>query len=132
MTNDSAKKLIYVVEDDAEQLYVLRILLSDVGYDVITESNADRVMDGVKALKPDLVLLDVMLPSQTGLDGFELCSQLREVKGLENMRIIIVSAIAEGVGPLRKKMTTQLGADDFILKPYDPPKLLNRIGELLA
>lgn len=132
MTTETPRKLVYVVEDDSEQLFVMRILLSDAGFDVITEADADRVLDGVKALQPDVILLDVMLPSQTGLDGFELCSQIRKLPAFANTVIIIVSAIAEGAGPLREKMTAQVGANDFIVKPYDPPSLVERIRKALA
>lgn len=130
MTTEKSKKMVYVVEDDTEQLFVMRILLSDAGYDVVTEADADRVIDGVQSLKPDIILLDVMLPSQTGLDGFELCSQIRQLPGFDKTVIVIISAIAEGAGPLRKKMTDQVGADDFIIKPYDPPALVQRLQEL--
>ncbi len=124
--------LVYVVEDDEEQLYVLRILLSDAGFDVVTESNADRVIEGVQALKPDVILLDVMLPSHVGLDGFELCSQIRKMPEIAHTKIIIVSAIAEGTGPNRNKMVAQVGADDFIVKPYDPPLLIEKIRQQLT
>lgn len=131
MTNAESKdKLVYVVEDDTEQLYVMRILLSDAGYTVVTETDADKVLDGVQALKPDIILLDVMLPSQRGLDGFELCSRIRKTPGFEKTIIVIISAIAEGAGPLRERMTAQVGADDFIVKPYDPPALVDRLREL--
>lgn len=127
---ESKDKLVYVVEDDTEQLYVMRILLSDAGYTVVTETDADKVLDGVQALKPDIILLDVMLPSQRGLDGFELCSRIRKTPGFEKTIIVIISAIAEGAGPLRERMTAQVGADDFIVKPYDPPALVDRLREL--
>lgn len=133
MTDINAhSKMVYVVEDDTEQLYVMRILLSDAGYTVVTETDADKVIDGVTALQPDIILLDVMLPSQLGLDGFELCSRIRKLPGFEKTVIVIISAIAEGAGPLRQKMTQQVGADDFIVKPYDPPALVERLRELTA
>ena len=132
MSAEANNKLVYVVEDDSEQLYVMRILLSDAGYTVVTESDADRVLDGVQALKPDIILLDVMLPSQLGLDGFDLCARIRKLPGFEKTIIVIISAIAEGIGPMRQKMVNQVGADDFIVKPYDPPALVNRLRELTA
>ncbi len=131
ITMDPKRKLVYVVEDDEEQLYVMRILLSDAGYDVVTEAEADRVLDGVQALNPDVILLDVMLPSRIGLDGFELCSRIRKLPQFAQTVILIISAIAEGTGHFRGKMTTQVGASDFIVKPYDPPLLVQRIHELL-
>lgn len=130
MTQDMPRKLVYVVEDDEEQLFVIRMLLAGSEFDVVTESNADRVLTAVQSLKPDVILLDVMLPSHIGLDGFELCSRMREMPELAKTRIIIVSAIAQGVGPNRERLIEQVGADDFIVKPYDPPTLIERIRAL--
>ena len=132
MTTEDGKKLVYVVEDDEEQLFVLRILLTDAGFSVVTESNADKVMDSVKILKPDVVLLDVMLPSRVGLDGFLLCAEMKNTPELAHTKIIIVSAIAKGIGAQREKVISEVGADDFILKPYDPPLLISHIKELIA
>ncbi len=130
MVAEPRRKLVYVVEDDEEQLFVLRMLLSDAGFDVVTESEADRVLDSVQTLNPDVILLDVMLPSRLGLDGFDLCRRMRQMPALAGVKIIIVSAIAEGTGPSRGKMVEQVGADDFLVKPYDPPVLIERIREL--
>jgi len=130
MTQDKPRKLVYVVEDDEEQLFVIRMLLAGSEFDVVTESNADRVLTAVQSLRPDVILLDVMLPSHIGLDGFELCARMREMPELANTRIIIVSAIAQGVGPNRERLIEQVGADDFIVKPYDPPTLIERIRAL--
>lgn len=131
MSEEPKRTLVYVVEDDEEQLYVLRILLSDAGFDVVTESNADKVLEAVEVLKPDVILLDVMLPSHSGIDGFDLCSRIRKMPELANTKIFIVSAIAEGTGPHREKMVAQVGADEFIVKPYDPPQLIENIRKHL-
>lgn len=131
MSGEAKRTLVYVVEDDEEQLYVLRILLSDAGFDVVTEANADHVLEGVQALKPDVILLDVMLPSHSGLDGFELCAKIRQMPEHAHTTIFIVSAIAEGAGPHRDRMVAQVGADDFIIKPYDPPSLVEKIHKHL-
>jgi DNA-binding response OmpR family regulator len=130
MVAEPRRKLVYVIEDDEEQLFVLRMLLSDAGFDVVTESEADRVLDSVQLLKPDVILLDVMLPSRLGLDGFDLCRRMRQMPDLAGIKIIIVSAIAEGTGSMRGKMIEQVGADDFLVKPYDPPVLIERIRSI--
>ena len=130
--SSSPKKLIYVVEDDEEQLIVLRMILSDAGFDVVTETNADRVLQGVRELMPAVILMDVMLPSKIGLDGFSLCSEIRKDPVLGHSKIIIVSAIAYGVHEMRQKVKTETGADDFFVKPYEPPALVERIRQLCA
>ena len=128
----TAGKLVYVVDDDEEQLMVMRLLLGQEGYGVVTESNADRVMAGVKSLMPDIILLDVMLPSQLGLDGFQLCQQIKQTPELAHIKVLMVSAIARGVGQQREKLRAQLGADDFFMKPYDLNDLLARVRELVS
>ena len=129
---ESQRKLVYVVEDDEEQLTLLRMMLAGAGYDVVTQSDADKVLAGVRDLKPDCVLLDVMLPSRNGADGFQLCMDIRSDPSCGKVRVIIVSAIAEGVGSQREKIRAQVGADDYFVKPYDPTALLARIRELTS
>ena len=128
--SDKPRKLVYVVEDDEEQLTLLRLLLSNAGFDVVTETCADRVLESAKMLRPDVVLLDVMLPSTTGLDGFQLCVELKKLPELSAAKLVIVSAIARGVGEKREKVQHETGADDYILKPYNPAALVRRLQEL--
>jgi DNA-binding response OmpR family regulator len=124
--------LVLVVEDDEEQLIVLRMILSEAGFKVVTVSDADRVIATVRELHPAIVLMDVMLPSRSGLDGFCLCSEIKHDKDLGDVRVIIVSAIAQGIGMHREKVQNQIGADDFFVKPFEPPTLVDRIKELIA
>lgn len=124
--------LIYVVDDDEDNLAVLRILLTDAGYTVVTTADADRVVSAVKELKPALVILDVMLPSDQGLDGFQLCTEIRSDKTLADTKVIILSSIASGSHAEVAKLRMQIRADDYITKPYEPTKLLARVRELVG
>ncbi len=132
METAGIRKLVLVVEDDPEQLTLMRLLLSGEGFDVVTEPQADRVLAGVEQLRPDVILLDVMLPSDLGYDGFRLCAEMRRLPSLAHTRIIIVSAIAEGVGEQRERLLAQSGADDYFVKPYDPSALVARIRQLTS
>jgi len=132
MTSESSEKLVYVVDDDEEQLAVLRMLLTGAGFAVVTESDADKVLAGARELRPDVMLLDVMLPSRSGVDGFALCAELKNDPASAATRIIILSAIAQGIGAHNDKLKAQVGADDFLMKPYDPEALINRIRELAS
>lgn len=124
--------LIYVVDDDEDNLAVLRLLLTDAGYTVVTTADADRVVSAVKELKPALVMLDVMLPSDQGLDGFQLCTEIRSDKTLADTKVIILSSIASGSHAEVAKLRMQIRADDYITKPYEPTKLLARVRELVG
>lgn len=128
----TTRKLVYVVEDEEEQLALLRFILAEAQYDVVTESNADRVLKGVRDLQPDVVLLDVMLPSETGTDGFQLCQEIKRMEDIKRPIVILVSAIAQGVGTLRDKVRTEVGADDYFVKPYDPSALIARIRQFIG
>lgn len=125
------RKLIYVVEDDEGILGMVRLLLSSSGFAVVTETNADNVMRGVEDLQPDLILLDVMLPSREGLDGFELCARIKARRDLARIPVILTSAIGEGLKFDPEKSRQQVGADEFVQKPFDPNYLLACVRRLV-
>ncbi|MDE0891792.1 MAG: response regulator transcription factor [Planctomycetota bacterium] len=116
---------IVVVEDDPDLLEVLRETLAREGYLVHT---ADNGLDGlrlIKKLSPDLVCLDLMMP---GMDGIEVCRELRADKNLQGLRIMMLTAkgdesdVVLGLG---------IGADDYVIKPARPKELIARIRALL-
>ncbi len=121
----SARESILVVEDDEFIARLLRVELADVGYDVQTAG------DGVEALKiafercPDLILADVMMPN---MDGFEMTRRLREDPRTEAVSIIMLTA--RGLAADRLQGLT-LGADDYLVKPFDGDELLARIRGVL-
>ncbi len=121
----SARESILVVEDDEFIARLLRVELADVGYDVQTAG------DGVEALKiafercPDLILADVMMPN---MDGFEMTRRLREDPRTEAVSIIMLTA--RGLAADRLQGLT-LGADDYLVKPFDADELLARIRGVL-
>lgn len=132
MNTKNSQKLVYVVEDNEDQLFLLRMILSDAGFAVVTESDADKVLDGVNLLMPDIIMLDVMLPSRDGLDGFELCGRIRQLETGARPKVVLVSAIAQKSGTSADKLATQAGADAFVSKPFDPPVLIDRLLQLFA
>jgi diguanylate cyclase (GGDEF)-like protein len=121
----SAHGSILVVEDDEFIARLLEVELADVGYDVQTAG------DGVEALEiafercPDLILADVMMPN---MDGFEMTRRLREDPRTEAVSIIMLTA--RGLAADRLQGLT-LGADDYVVKPFDAPELLARIRGVL-
>lgn len=134
MSNEVAaeRKLVYLVEDDEEQLMLLRIILNDAGYSVVTQSHADKVLPGIRDLRPDIVLLDVMLPSNEGLDGFAICQALRADPEIAKTKVIMVSAIAHGTASELEKVREQVGADAYLLKPYNPTLLIETMKSILG
>lgn len=117
------KTRILIVEDDAHICLGLEEILKSDGFDVAVCNRGDRALDAVAKNKPDLVVLDVMLP---GLSGFDICKKLREQKN----RTPILMLTAKGQ-EIDKVVGLDLGADDYVTKPFGVRELLARIHALL-
>jgi len=120
MTTDATR--ILVVEDDRNIVDLIRANLSVRGYDVVVSDDGTKVLWMLEVERPDLVILDLMLP---GADGFELCREIRE---RSPVGIIVVSARR---GEHDKVSALNLGADDYITKPFGVEELLARITATL-
>src|SRR5213594_2518603 len=116
------KKRILIVEDDLNLLAIVRENLVFEGFDVHAVSDGGAALAKVHEFRPDLIVLDVMLP---GLNGFEICTQLRRRAATP---ILMVSARAERVDRIRG---LNLGADDYITKPFELDELLARVNAIL-
>jgi two-component system OmpR family response regulator len=112
-----------VVDDDKEIRPLLSTLLSGEGYRVMSAANGDEMFAQMSQTRPDLILLDVMLP---GKDGFELCRQLRADP--EMPPVIMLTAKDEEVD---RVVGLELGADDYVVKPFSRRELLARIKAVL-
>lgn len=121
---DKQKVKVLVVDDEPDIVDLLTYNLKKEGYDV------DSAEDGVKAVKiaskfhPDVILLDIMMPIQ---DGVETCRQLREIPELKGTFIIFLTARAEEYSEIA---AFDVGADDYITKPIKPRALMSRIAAL--
>ncbi|MCX7921062.1 MAG: response regulator [Clostridia bacterium] len=119
------KKKILVIDDTELMVKLITDILETAGYNVITASDGFEGMQKVKEEKPDLVLLDVVMP---GLDGFEVCKLLRNDDGNNLMPIIMLTAQDEEDDKLTG---LELGADDYIIKPFNHRELLSRVRNTL-
>lgn len=113
---------ILVVDDDAPSVKMISFLLREEGYEVISADNGSSALELVEHEPPDLVLLDVMMPH---LDGFEVCRRIRQRM---DVPIIFLSAKGETAD---KVTGLQLGADDYLAKPFEPAELLARVKAVL-
>ena len=116
---------ILIIEDDKPLSEVLEYNLNREGYQVFTAEDGREGLDKVRTLQPDLVVLDVMLPS---LDGLQICSQLRSNSQTQDIRILLLTAKEEEVDEV---VGFSMGADDYVIKPYKIRPLLYRIKALL-
>ncbi len=109
---------ILVVDDDKNICELLRLYLEKEGYSVILANDGDEAIVKYEALRPDMILLDVMLP---GLDGWQVC---REIRKKYTVPIIMITAKSE---TFDKVLGLELGADDYIVKPFDTKEVIARI-----
>lgn len=114
--------LIYSIEDDAEIAHIINVTLKKQGYEVMTFGSGEDFFKAFEVRKPNMILLDMMLP---GIQGKDLLKKIRADKSNENIVIIIVSAkslIMDKVDGLDE------GADDYIAKPFDLMEFMSRIN----
>ena len=121
-----AQPEILVVEDDATIRTLLEMMLRGAGYgNVRTASRGFEGLDAIQRHRPDLVLLDIMLP---GIDGLTICRRVREMHDLDDVRIVMLTARTQNEDIVRG---LECGADDYIPKPFDRQVLLARIQAVL-
>jgi CheY-like chemotaxis protein len=123
MSGDCEARVL-VVDDVPENVRLLEAVLAPRGYEVISATDGPAALQLVESAKPDLVLLDVVMP---GMDGYQVCRILRE---REETAVLPVVMLTASEGPEKTK-AIEAGADDFIPKPFDLHELLTRVGSLL-
>jgi two-component system alkaline phosphatase synthesis response regulator PhoP len=122
-----AKKKIMVVDDEENLVELVKAILEVEGYDIITASNGSECLEKLKAAKPDLLLLDMMMP---GMSGRETCERIRKdpkTKGLK-VAFLTVARFSE-VG---KDILKKLNAVDYITKPFDNKDLVKRVKKAVG
>ena len=120
-----SQERILIIEDEKSLSEVLEYNLTREGYQVFTAVDGREGLDKARILQPDLVVLDIMLPS---LDGLQICSELRSSSQTQDIRILLLTAKEEEVDEV---VGFSMGADDYVIKPYRLRPLLHRIKALL-
>ncbi|QGY39872.1 response regulator [Pseudodesulfovibrio cashew] len=120
----SAQKVL-VVEDHRDTRELLKYNLASAGFDVAVAEDGQGGLNLAAAFKPDIVLLDLMMP---GMDGLETCRQLKSDPSLSRIPVIMLTAKGEEVD---KIVGLELGADDYVVKPFSPRELILRIKAVL-
>jgi len=120
-----AKAVILVIEDDPDIRELLAYTLGKEGYEVLQAPSGEAGFKGIAEKKPDLVVLDVMLP---GMDGLELLRQIKGETSLRGISVIMVSARGEETDVVA---ALELGADDYVTKPFSPRVLVARVRTAL-
>lgn len=117
-----AKQKILIVDDDNNIAELISLYLTKECYDTMIVNDGEAALDAFHSYSPNLILLDLMLP---GIDGYQVC---REIRSKENVPIIMLSAKGE---VFDKVLGLELGADDYIMKPFDSKELVARVKAVL-
>ena len=122
----NVKPKILVVDDEPEAVELVEFNLKQSGYAVMTADDGAEALKKARAQTPDLIVLDVMLPE---MDGFEICKSLRLDTTTAKIPIIMLTAKAAEID---RVLGLELGADDYLTKPFSPRELMQRIKKILS
>lgn len=120
------KGRILVVDDEEDTLNLTKIVLENEGYEVQTALNHTEAFEKIQTAMPDVILLDIKLP---GMDGFEICRRLRSRAKTKAVPIIMFSA---SINEKTLKQTQEIGANGFLLKPFNIGKLISVVKKHLG
>ena len=119
------KRKILIIEDDRDIVEMLDYNLKEEGYETVSAFNGEQGIALAGKERPDLIILDIMLPV---MDGFEVCRTLKNDHSVANIPIIILSAKSQ---EMDKVVGLELGADDYVTKPFSPRELIARTRAIL-
>ena len=119
-------KLILAVEDQEDNMQILRDLLTSAGYEIVEAENGEQAIAAVAKRRPDLILMDIQLPI---MDGYEATRRIKADPALRSIPIIAVTSHALSGGEEKARAA---GCDDFVAKPYSPRVLLAKVRHYLS
>ena len=117
---------VLIVDDEPNILLSLQFLMKKAGYDVRTATDGEQALDEIARARPDLVLLDVMMPK---LDGFTVCQRIKTTPEWQDVRVIMLTARGRDV---EREKGFALGADDYITKPFSTKDAMERVAAVLS
>lgn len=117
---------LLIVDDNSDFRQIIRQSLTKAGYEVVEAGDGRQTLDLVRTAKPDLILLDILMP---GTDGYELCRQLKTNPTTSQIPIMVLTALGD---PLAQHKAQQAGADEYVAKPVSTQELQDRVERLLA
>ncbi|MCH8326121.1 MAG: response regulator [Bacteroidetes bacterium] len=121
-------KKILIVDDQDEVRELVEVTLRIGDFKILQAENGPKALEIARAEKPELILLDVMMPGGS-IDGFEVCEQLKKDPETEGIIIIMLTAKGQDIDKQRGR---EVGADDYFTKPFSPLELMDKVEEVLG
>jgi DNA-binding response OmpR family regulator len=116
---------VLVVDDEEYIQHILNFSFGAEGYDVVTAADGEEGIKKAKAEKPDIIVLDIMMPK---MDGYEACKRLKTDPNTKGIPVILLTAKGREVD---RKLGSQAGADDYVVKPFSPGRLIERVEGMM-
>jgi DNA-binding response OmpR family regulator len=121
------KKKVVCVEDEPEIIDLIRLILGRKGFDLTGATGGLEGLEAIRRVKPDLVLLDLMMPD---MDGWEVYQQMKADPELKNIPVIVVTAKAQSIDKILGLHIAKV--DDYVTKPFGPQELLQSVERVLS
>jgi DNA-binding response OmpR family regulator len=125
MSEPARKPRVLIADDNPQGVELLEAYLAECDYDVETAADGEATLQKVKSWKPDLILLDIMMPR---LSGFEVCKRLRADSVTRDIAVLMITALDQ---PSDRERAVDVGTDDFLTKPINKTELMVRVRSAL-
>ncbi|MFC1799946.1 response regulator transcription factor [Candidatus Eisenbacteria bacterium] len=116
---------VLVIDDEEYIQHILNFSFGAEGYDVVTAADGEEGIKKAKSEKPDIIVLDIMMPK---MDGYEACKRLKTDPSTKSIPVILLTAKGREVD---RKLGSQAGADDYVVKPFSPGRLIERVEGMM-
>jgi len=116
---------VLVVDDEENITQILEFSIGAEGYQVVTASNGEEAINKARKEQPNLIILDIMMPK---VDGYEVCRILKSNPLTKRIPVILLTAKGREID---KRLGYEVGASDYIIKPFSPSKLIDKVNEYL-
>jgi len=120
-----ARAKVLVVDDEEYIQHILNFSFGAEGYEVITASDGEEAIAKAKREKPDVIVLDIMMPK---MDGYEACKRLKSDPETKAIPVILLTAKGREAD---RRLGSEAGADDYVVKPFSPGRLIERVEGML-
>jgi DNA-binding response OmpR family regulator len=116
---------VLVVDDEEYIQHILNFSFGAEGYEVITAADGEEAVKKARHEKPDIIVLDIMMPK---MDGYEACKKLKTDPQTKGIPVILLTAKGRDID---RKLGSEAGADDYVVKPFSPGRLIERVEGMI-